>query len=435
MTDQLAYNYKSLEKRHRELQKKHDALKRNYQTIAAKHSNTILPQYVLYKIAEYFNTFRMVLKYTHALHLQTSNIKLHCKVTIDYIEDIAFYAHAQDIYLRNTEDDDTILEKIVDTYTHIKSLELTYKTIYTDAQLSTLSRCRQLEILNVANFSHLTDATLQQIATHANLHTVLLGDYSAITDVGIRQLVTHSNNLHTISLGANSKCTNYGIQSIAQSAIPLQTIDVGNKSSMTDSGFISLIQSKSLTSMTLGSNSSITDAGIQCMSTNADLCATLREINFGISSRVSNDELDRFFKNCKNIERIDLGAFSLVNKSIVHTIAASCPKVTELNRFVFDNVGIENIVRNCPNIQHIEMEMHSVCTDDSLFAISRHCGNLEKLRIKGIFTDAGVASLCLCKSLSDIAIIVHNNTHISRNVIEALRQNTIGNKKRTVYMY
>lgn len=203
----------------------------------------------------------------------------------------------------------------------------------------------------------------------------------------------------------------------------LKEIDLKN-SDATDSSLIALangISSASLTTLHLNACSSITDAGMNALTSAKGKLSHLRTITLESCCNLTDAAVISLALECPLLQRIDLSLCTRLTCPAIQQLARSCPNLNDISLYgcsslrdpgVIDlvqlrgatlvklsvglceslsNAAFTSIAQHCPVLQDLDVAYNSVFSSEALMVIAEKCPLLQSLscyHCQGFTTEA-----------------------------------------------
>ncbi|XP_069765822.1 F-box and leucine-rich repeat protein 13 [Narcine bancroftii] len=289
----------------------------------------------------------------------------------------------QDLNLSECENvTDEFVSTVIETCTSLVYLNMAYTNI-SDATLRSLSKFGlNLQYLSLAYSKKFTNKGLNYLATGKGCHRLVYLDISGCTEIsvqGFKSIGIACNEIEHLVINDMATLTTSCITAMVGCYYNLTTVSLLASPHISDAAVKVLVQGKKLTTFKTEGSKRITDTSFKIISTN---CPNLNHI---------------YVADCQKITDNSLKFISTL-KSIVVLNISDCTRITD--------VGIQSFVEGPSGSKLRELNLSNcvLITDVSILKIAQRCFRLTHLRMRYCvhLTDSGIEWLGSLPAVTNI---------------------------------
>ncbi|XP_006822465.2 F-box and leucine-rich repeat protein 13-like [Saccoglossus kowalevskii] len=224
----------------------------------------------------------------------------------------------------------------------------------TDTALKSLSNCRNVSVLNIADCVRISDSGVRQMVegpSGPKIRELNLTNCVRVSDVSILRIMQKCHNLSYASFCFCEHITDAGVELLG-SMPSLMSVDISG-CNVTDSGLASLGNNPRLLDVTIAECYQITDLGIQ-----------------------------KFAQQCRDLERLDVSHCSSLTDSAIKNLAFCCRRLVVLNLTgcqLLTDLSIQYLSGVCHYLHSLDISGCVHVSDKSLRYLRKGCKRIKVL--------------------------------------------------------
>jgi serine/threonine protein kinase len=243
-----------------------------------------------------------------------------------------------------------------------------------------IQSCKNLLVLELANYIIEMDAILIEVSRSCTQLTHLILDGIGMTDYGLQNVVQNCSRLQTIRFRYGDGVSDASLHQIAKSCPNVKSLSIAfwskyNQLSVSDQAIKNLLQCcTSLTELSLSNCLTLTAA---CFP-EVGFFPLLQTLNLSDCVQLNDFAIRRITESCPNLRKLFLNNVNNLTSSSLEAIALGCPLLEDLfltSCCCFKDETLKNLLRSMPKLfihvtrypqrelSGVETEVHSTTVD------------------------------------------------------------------------
>ncbi len=272
--------------------------------------------------------------------------------------------------------------KTLSTSKKLQKLKVDSNQKISDATFKALGRgCGDLRHLYMVDCQNITDQSLKSLSHCRNLNVLNLADCVRISDTGIRYIVDSScgGKIRELNLTNCVRVGDIAIVNIHKRCHNLGYLSVCYCEHISEAGVELLGQTHSLASLDI-SGCNCGDQGLSSLGNNG----RLKDVNLSECAAITDLGLQKFAQQCTELERLDISHCQLLTDSAIKNLAFSCRMLTFLNLAgckLLTDLSVQYLSGVCHYLQQMDISGSLHITDKGLKYLRKGCKRLRSMRM------------------------------------------------------
>ncbi|XP_078000896.1 F-box and leucine-rich repeat protein 13-like isoform X1 [Glandiceps talaboti] len=239
--------------------------------------------------------------------------------------------------------------------------------------------CHDLRHVYLVDCPRLTDATLKSLSACRNVNVLNIADCVRISDTGVRQMVEGPSGprIREMNLTNCVRVSDVSILRIMQKCHSLTYASFCFCEHITDAGVELLGSMPSLVSVDI-SGCNVSDSGLASLGGNARLL----DVTIAECYQITDLGIQKFAQQCRDLERLDVSHCSALTDSAIKNLAFCCRRLVVLNLtgcHMLTDLSIQYLSGVCHYLHTLDISGCVHVSDKSLRYLRKGCKRLKVL--------------------------------------------------------